>query len=143
MSGITWIVSYVGYFLGLADMESADVFNTSAGIIGIMLVGNVFGWFLVERRGRRGTAFCGMPVIIGSSQLTSFFLIKNRLCSPYSFAIYDRYCSVIKVNAAVWVQVAFMCVWAFTYQATIGAVAWPIISQVPTSTVRAATHHFA
>lgn len=32
-----------------------------------------------------------------------------------------------------------MCVWAFTYQATLGAAAWPIISEVPTSALRSST----
>lgn len=40
---------------------------------------------------------------------------------------------------AVWAQVAFMAVWSFVYQSTIGSVAWPMLTEISTSVLRAHT----
>lgn len=120
MSGVTWVLSYLGYFLSLGGMNGKAVFDTSVGIMGIMAIGNMFGWVLVERLGRRNTA------LYGSTILTITLVLIGII-------------AVVPTKNAIWAQVAFMACWAFTYQATIGAAAWPIITEVPTSSLRAAT----
>lgn len=47
--------------------------------------------------------------------------------------------AVIPVKGAIWAQIAFMAVWAFAYQATIGSVAWPIVTEVSSSSLRVHT----
>jgi hypothetical protein len=47
--------------------------------------------------------------------------------------------SLITSSNAIWAQVAFMAVWAFVYQATIGSVAWPIVTEVSRSALRGHT----
>jgi hypothetical protein len=47
--------------------------------------------------------------------------------------------SVIKASGAVWGQIAFMAIWGFVYQSTIGAGAWPIAAENATSRLRAST----
>lgn len=49
----------------------------------------------------------------------------------------------IPLHNAIWGQVAFMAVWSFTYQATIGSVAWPIITEVSKSSLRGHTQSLA
>lgn len=51
--------------------------------------------------------------------------------------------SVIPSSRAIWAQVAFMALWAFVYQATIGSVAWPIVTEVSRSSLRANTQSLA
>lgn len=51
--------------------------------------------------------------------------------------------AVIPVRGAIWAQVAFMAVWAFAYQATIGSVAWPIVTEVSRSSLRGHTQSLA
>jgi hypothetical protein len=45
--------------------------------------------------------------------------------------------------SAIWAQVAFMAVWSFTYQSTIGSVAWPIVTEVSKSSLRGHTQSLA
>ena len=51
--------------------------------------------------------------------------------------------SVIPTKGAIWGQVAFMALWSFTYQATIGSVAWSLCTEVPRSTLRNHTQALA
>lgn len=46
-------------------------------------------------------------------------------------------------HTALWVQVVFMAVWSFTYQSTIGSVAWPIVTEVSKSSLRGHTQSLA
>ncbi|EED23202.1 sugar transporter, putative [Talaromyces stipitatus ATCC 10500] len=123
-SGIIWVGGYVTYFLELAGMPSGLSANVSTGMLGLAVVGNMFGWFLIEKIGRRGTSLWG-----------------TGLLSVVLFMI--GIMSVINKKGSLWAQVAFMALWNFLYQATIGAVAWPIIAEVPSSTVRSSTMSLA
>ena len=60
-SGVAWVVGYMGYFMQLSGMQGQAVFNTTVGIAGLMAVGNMVGWILVEKLGRRYTIFYGKP----------------------------------------------------------------------------------
>lgn len=51
--------------------------------------------------------------------------------------------AVIPVKGAIWAQIGFMAVWAFAYQATIGSVAWPIVTEVSRSSLRGHTQSLA
>ncbi|KAH7176804.1 general substrate transporter [Dactylonectria macrodidyma] len=108
--GTGWVVGYMSYFMQLAGMPAEQSFNATVGIGGVMLVGNISGWFLIEWLGRRGTALYGALVLC-----VSLFIIGIL--------------SVVKSSHALVVQVVFMGVWAFVYQGTTGAVAWPISSE--------------
>lgn len=45
--------------------------------------------------------------------------------------------------SAIWAQVAFMAIWSFVYQSTIGSVAWPIVTEVSKSSLRGHTQSLA
>jgi len=78
----------------LAGLPAGKAFDTTVGLSGVMLVGNVFGWFLVEKFGRRGTA------LYGCSVLCVTLLVIGIL-------------AVVPTTNAIWGQVAFMAVWSF------------------------------
>lgn len=51
--------------------------------------------------------------------------------------------AIFPFSGAIWGQVALMAIWSFTYQATIGSVAWPIITEVSKSSLRSHTQSLA
>jgi hypothetical protein len=111
-------------FMQLGGMSAAKSFDTTVGLSGLMVVGNLSGWFFVEKFGRRGTALYGTLVLC-----VTLLLIGIMAC--------------INVNGAIWGQVVFMAVWSFVYQGTIGSAAWPIAAETPTSRLRAPTQSLA
>ncbi|KAF9876902.1 MFS hexose transporter [Colletotrichum karsti] len=119
-SGPVWVVGYMSYYFQLAGMSAAKSFDTTVGLAGLMVIGNIVGWFFVDYFGRRGTALYGAIILT-----VTLFLIGAS--------------SLVKTQGAVWAQVVFMAVWSFFYQATLGAVGWPIVSEAATSKLRAST----
>lgn len=59
-SGLGWILGYMSYFLILGGMKYQTSFDISVGIAGMMAIGNMIGWVLIEKLGRRGTIFYGI-----------------------------------------------------------------------------------
>lgn len=122
-------------------MDASVSFDTTVGLCGLMVVGNMAGWFTVDYFGRRGSALYGCICLT-----ITLFLIGIL--------------SVINAPGSVWAQVVFMAVWSFgtssgfiylthftesfsVYQATVGAVAWPITAEAATSRLRAPTQALA
>jgi hypothetical protein len=108
----------------LGGMPTAQSFDATVGLSGLMVFGNMCGWVFVERFGRRGTAFWGVVILT-----ITLFLIGIIACIP--------------TQNAIWGQVAFMAVWSFVYQGTIGSAAWPIAAEAPTSRLRGPTQALA
>lgn len=130
-------------YFQLAGMAADVSFDTTVGLAGVMVVGNIVGWFFVDYFGRRGTALYGSIILT-----VTLFLIAIL--------------SLIKASGAIWAQVVFMAVWSFCksdprgdrlgmltepcvagYQATLGAVAWPITAEAATTRLRAPTQAIA
>ncbi|KAH8900772.1 general substrate transporter [Thozetella sp. PMI_491] len=118
--GTGWVIGYMSYFMQLAGMASAQAFDATVGISGLMVVGNLSGWFFVEYFGRRGTA------LYGTLALCACLFVIGIL-------------AVVPTPGALVTQVVFMGVWAFVYQGTVGSVAWPISAENATSRLRNAT----
>ncbi|KAM0325776.1 hypothetical protein ACHAQA_007078 [Verticillium albo-atrum] len=114
----------LAHFMQLAGMDAGVSFDVTVGLSGLMVVGNMCGWFFVEWFGRRSTA------LWGTIALSITLLLIGVL-------------AVIDTPGALWGQVAFMAVWSFVYQATIGSAAWPISAENPTSRLRAPTQALA
>ncbi|KAF2009537.1 general substrate transporter [Aaosphaeria arxii CBS 175.79] len=123
-SGSVWVIGYMSYFMQLGGMSAARSFDATVGMSGLMVVGNMAGWFFVEKFGRRGTA------LYGSAMLAATLFVIGIL-------------AVVKTPGAIWGQVALMAVWSFVYQGTIGCVAWTISTETPTSRLRAPTQSLA
>ncbi|KAI8168783.1 hypothetical protein K4K50_002388 [Colletotrichum sp. SAR 10_71] len=93
-SGPGWVVGYMSYYFQLAGMAPAASFDTTVGLAGLMAIGNIVGWFLVDYFGRRGTALYGSIILT-----ITLFLIGAS--------------SLVKTQGAVWAQVVFMAIWSF------------------------------
>ncbi|KAI5200240.1 MFS hexose transporter [Aureobasidium subglaciale] len=117
-SGVLWVVGYLSYFLELTGLDPSQVFDTAVGIIALMVVGNMAGWYAIEKLGRRGSFLWGSIVLT-----VALFMIGI----------------LGLIEGAVWGQVAFVCIWAFVYQATVGSACWSMASEIPTSSLRAPT----
>ena len=88
MSGIGWVVGYMGYFMQLSGMEGASVFDATVGVAGVMAVGNIAAWPLLEYAGRRKTIFWGMSDSL--FRLSTHLLIYNRTCCLHFESSSDR-----------------------------------------------------
>ncbi|KAI5268140.1 hypothetical protein E4T47_07885 [Aureobasidium subglaciale] len=119
-SGSTWVVGFVGYFLQLAGKTPDQANTLSLVIIGMTMVGNMYGWPLIEKFGRR-------PVMLYGSVTLSLLLFLIGILG-----------SVASSNA-VQAQVVFMALWAVAFPATVGGVVWPLATELPASSVRNAT----
>ncbi|KAI5236746.1 MFS hexose transporter [Aureobasidium subglaciale] len=119
-SGSTWVVGFVGYFLQLAGKTPDQANTLSLVIIGMTMVGNMCGWPLIEKFGRR-------PVMLYGSVTLSLLLFLIGILG-----------SVASSNA-VQAQVVFMALWAVAFPATVGGVVWPLATELPASSVRNAT----
>ena len=78
----------------LGGMGAKASFDTSTGILGLMVIGNMAGWFFVEYFGRRNTAFYGVVVLS-----ITLYVIGVLAC--------------VEIKAAIWAQVALMALWGF------------------------------
>ena len=108
----------------LAGMSAAKSFDTTVGLAGLMVFGNMCGWFAVEWLGRRNTALYG---------------IATLCITLYVIGILGS----VNTKNALWGQVTMMAVWSFVYQATVGSVAWTISAETPTTRLRAPTQSLA
>ena len=122
VSGVSWIIGYMAYFLQLGGLSVPESFNATVGLSFLSLIGNMAGWYFVEAFGRRNTALYGSISLSGS-----LFLIGISSLVP----------------GGIWAQVLFMGVWSFLFQSTIGSVSWPIISEVSKSSLRGHTQSLA
>lgn len=121
-SGISWVLGYMGYFLQLAGLQGQTVFDITVAIAGLMVVGNMIGWISIEKAGRRTTIFWGLIIC------TSTLLLIGILTQ-----------FTAKGSSVIYAQAAFMAIWGFTYQASIGAAGYSMVAELPTSTLRGPT----
>ncbi|KAI1612864.1 general substrate transporter [Exophiala viscosa] len=119
-SGVAFVGSYSTYYQQLAGYSTAASFRLF--IIQQILsgAGNICAWFLVDRVGRRNLTLWGMVV------LTTVLLITGGL-------------AVSATPAAIRGTIALIQVFSFVYNATIGASAFTILTEIPTARLRAKT----
>ncbi|KAH6710899.1 general substrate transporter [Leptodontidium sp. MPI-SDFR-AT-0119] len=94
--GNSRVIGYMSCFMQLAGLPSGQSVDATVGLSGMMVVGNICGWFLVEKFGRRGTA------LNGCSTLCVTLLVFGIV-------------ACINTSSVIWVQVAFMAIWSFVY----------------------------
>lgn len=121
-SGVAWVLGYMGYFLQLAGLEGQIVFDITVAIAGLMAIGNMVGWVLIEKAGRRTTIFWGLLTC------TTTLLLIGVLTQ-----------FTAKGSSVIYAQAAFMAMWGFAYQASIGAAGYSIVAELPTSALRGPT----
>nr|XP_018265060.1 uncharacterized protein I303_03242 [Kwoniella dejecticola CBS 10117]OBR87218.1 hypothetical protein I303_03242 [Kwoniella dejecticola CBS 10117] len=90
----------------------------------VQVLGNLFSWFTIDRLGRR---LC----LVGGLGLMTVTLIIIGITWA------------IRSSASLWCMVAFMTVWAFLYQASIGACGYSLAAEAPSPRLRSLSIGFA
>lgn len=120
LSGIVSVLGFSTYFFELAGLSVDNAFDLDLGVTACGIVGNLILWTVINTLGRRKTFMAGMVALT-----TVLFLI----------GILD----VIPTSAAKWVQASLTVVYALFYQASIGAIAFAILGETSSPTLRAKT----
>jgi MFS family permease len=141
-SGVAFVGSYSTYYQQLAGYSTAASFHLFIVQQILSGSGNVCSWFLVDRVGRRNLTFCGMVV------LTVILLITGGVFSHHLFLelllkqLLISECSGLAVSGtpgAIKGTIALLQLFCFVYNATIGATAFTILTEISTSRLRAKT----
>ncbi|KAH8801361.1 maltose permease [Xylogone sp. PMI_703] len=119
-TGIIFVLGFSTYFFELAGLSDSDAFSLGVGVTSTGVVGNLISWYVLQHFGRRSGFIAGMI-----SLTTVLFLI----------GIMD----VIPTGAAKWVQASLTVVYALFYQMSIGAIAFSILGETSSSSLRAKT----
>jgi MFS transporter, SP family, general alpha glucoside:H+ symporter len=119
-SGVAFVGSYTTYYQQLAGYSTGASFHLFIVQQVLSGVGNIVSWFLVDRIGRRNLTLWGMIT------LTTILLVTGGL-------------AVSGTPGAIRGTIALLLLFAFTYNATIGASAYTILTEIPTARLRAKT----
>jgi hypothetical protein len=120
LSGIVFVLGFSTYFFELAGLSVDNAFDLGLGVTACGVVGNLISWTVINTLGRRKTFVAGMVALT-----TVLFLV----------GILD----VIPTSAAKWVQASLTVVYALFYQVSIGAIAFAILGETSSPTLRAKT----
>ena len=119
-AGIIFVLGYSTYFFQLAGLNTSKSFDLGVGVTACGLAGNLLSWVVVNSYGRRKVFVQGMFV------LTTLLLLIGIM-------------DVVPTGAAKWVQAACTVIYAFVYFLTIGAMAFVILGETSSPTLRAKT----
>ncbi|KAK7226771.1 hypothetical protein V2G26_014774 [Clonostachys chloroleuca] len=120
-SGITFASSYATYYMQLAGYSASKSFTLQIVQQVVSMVGSVMSWYMVDRVGRRNLTFWGLL------SLTVILLAMGG-------------CATATTNPrAIEATVAFILLYCWMYNISIGAVAFTILAEVSTSRLRAKT----
>lgn len=129
LSGINFAASYSTYYMQLAGFSTAESFKLQIGQQVLSLGGNVISWWLVDAVGRRSLTFGGTSI------LTVVLFIMGGLAVEAEKPSGG-------IPGAVQGTVAMILLYCFLYNLTIGATAYTILVETPTSRLRAKTIAF-
>lgn len=120
LSGLFFVSAYSTYYQQLAGYNTSTTF--SLGIVQniLAMTGNACAWFMIDRVGRRSLSCYGMLL------LTLLLLVTGGLACVGS-------------RSATRGTVALLLLYNWLYNVTIGATAYPILIETPTSRLRAKT----
>lgn len=118
--GIIFVLGFSSYFFQLAGLDVSNSFSLGVGVTACGVLGNLLSWFVINSVGRRRMFVWGMAA------LTGMLLLIGIL-------------DVVPTDAAKWVQAAITVVWAFVYFFSIGAVAFALLGEVSSASLRAHT----
>lgn len=120
LSGIAFVASYSTYTMQLAGFSTSMSFKLQIAQQVLSLFGNVMSWYLVDRVGRRNLTFYGLLV------LTVILFIMAG-------------CATIGTRSGNKGTVSMILLYCWWYNVTIGATAFTILCEVPTSRLRVKT----
>ncbi|UPK89264.1 hypothetical protein LCI18_000199 [Fusarium solani-melongenae] len=117
--GVNFVSGYLTYYFRLAGVNNP--IGIAQAAFAIQLFGNICSWPLVDRVGRR-------PMIVGGMiTMTAGLLIIGGI-------------STIGSKPALSATVAFMVLWGFLYQMTVGATAYSVGGETPSIPLRQKTY---
>lgn len=119
-SGIIFVLGFSTYFFQLAGLPLEKTFDLGIAVTACGLGGNILSWFLVNTIGRRKIYLTGMSVI------TVILLLIGIL-------------DVVPTKGANWVQASLTVVYSFVYFASLGAMAFVLLGEVSSTSLRAPT----
>ncbi|KAL5591069.1 hypothetical protein FOBRF1_014626 [Fusarium oxysporum] len=120
-SGITFASSYATYYMQLAGFSAQKSFTLQIVQQVVSMFGSVLSWYCVDRVGRRNLTFYGLL------SLTCILFAMGG-------------CATADTNTrAVEATVAFIILYCWVYNLSIGAVAFTVLAEVSTSRLRAKT----
>lgn len=131
ISCITWIIQVscgiwfggnIVYFLEQSGFDPTKAFNFGLGINAIAVIGTVSSWFLMPRVGRRKLYLCGLTVLF------TCLIIVGILGIPSA-----------SHTSLGWASAAFLIIFVFTYDLTVGPVCYCLVSEIPTTRLRVKT----
>lgn len=117
-----WFGGNVVYFLEQAGFDPTKAFDFGLGTNAIAFLGTVSSWFLMPRVGRRKLYISGLAVLLTCLLIVGFLGIP-----PPS-------------NSALgWASGAFLIIFVFTYDLTVGPVCYCLVSEIPSTRLRVKT----
>lgn len=119
LSGSTFAYS-PSYFFSQAGLDAANVYKLNLGTTAIAFTGTFCSWFLIHRFGRR-TIYVG-----GYLVMVILLLVVGILDFPADHSA-----------AVKWVQAGVIIGWVGAYALTIGPLAFTIVSEVSSTSLRA------
>lgn len=118
LSGIAFVAGYFTYYLQLAGYSTDRSFQIQIAQPVLSIVGNLMAAAIIDRVGRRNLTFYGLIV------LTVFLLITGGLGTNTSS------------RSMVQGTVAFILVYSWWYNVSIGSTAFALLAEVSTSRLR-------
>ncbi|KAH7112548.1 general substrate transporter [Dendryphion nanum] len=115
-----YLINYGTYFFGLAGLNSDQAYLMGIGFMAVGWISVIFSWFLMQKYGRRPLYNIGLALL-----MIIMFLV----------GILD----VVKAKGAIWAQSALLLLWNFTFDWSVGPVAYAIFCEVSATRVRSKT----
>lgn len=109
----------VVYFLSSAGLSPTNSYNVGVGMSAVSFMGVICSWFLVYRFGRRSIYLAAFSIL-----LALLIIIGILGCLPASN------------TGALWATGGIMILFMFIYMACLGAIAYVVVAEMPTSELR-------
>ncbi|KAL7793210.1 general substrate transporter [Trichoderma ceciliae] len=119
-TGIIFVMGFSTYFFQLAGFPPEKSFDLGIGVAACGLAGNILSWVIMNSYGRRSIFFTCMCILTGILVLIGIM-------------------DVVPTGGAKWVQASLTVVYAFFYYVGLGAMAFAILGETSSTSLRAPT----
>jgi MFS family permease len=120
LSGVIFIAGYSTYYAQLAGFSTATSFQLFIALNLVSMVGNIISWSFIDRVGRRNLT------LWGSAALIIILMLAGALAA-------------VGTTTSIKACIAFMVIYGFFYNITIGSTAYTILTENATSRLRVKT----
>jgi MFS transporter, SP family, general alpha glucoside:H+ symporter len=120
LCGVFFVAAYSTYYLQLAGYSTQESFKLAIVQQVLSMLGNITSWFIIDKVGRRNISVWGLAL------LTILLFVTGGLAAKGT-------------PGCIQGTVALLWLYAYLYNATIGATAYTALSEVATARLRAKT----